>query len=88
MYLFSVLCHAWYLVDYIVKGSWKGRGKQVTYLVKVLYCKLLINSKLLPALPHEARLGFKHLLQLVRNPIWVGRDCHNKNGNFNTYQIF
>ena len=34
-------------------GSWKGGGNQYIQLVKVLYCKLPINSKQLPAFPLE-----------------------------------
>ena len=37
----------------------KGIGNQYIQFVKVLYCKPLTNSKQLPALPIEVRLGFK-----------------------------
>ena len=40
-------------------GSWKGKGNQYIQLVKVLYCKLPINSEQLPAFPLEVGLGFK-----------------------------
>ena len=36
-----------------MKGSWKGGGNQYIQSVKVLYSKVLINSKQLPAFPHE-----------------------------------
>ena len=48
-----------YLVGHIVTGSWKGKGNQYIQLVKVLYCKLRINGKQLPAFPHDIRLGFE-----------------------------
>ena len=38
-------------------GSWKGRGNQYIQFVRVLYCKLLTNSKQLPAFPLEAMPG-------------------------------
>ena len=40
-------------------GSWKGRGNQYIQFVRVLYCKLLTNSKQLPAFPLEAVLGIE-----------------------------
>ena len=40
-------------------GSRKGRGNQYIQFVRVLYCKLLTNSKQLPAFPLEAVLGTK-----------------------------
>ena len=42
---------------HITTGSWKGRGNQYIQLVKVLYCKLPINGKQLPAFPLEAVPG-------------------------------
>ena len=47
--LFGVLHHVLYLIGYMVMGSWKSSGNQYTHLVKVLDCKLLTNSKKLPA---------------------------------------
>ena len=40
-------------------GSFEGRGNQYIELVKVLYCKLLTNSKQLPAFLLEVRPGTK-----------------------------
>ena len=37
--------------------SFMNRGIQYIQLVKVLYCKLLTNSKQLPAFPLEVGLG-------------------------------
>ena len=42
---------------HIMTGSFMGRGNQYIQLVKVLYCKLPINSKQLPAFPLEVGLG-------------------------------
>ena len=42
----------------ISTGSWKGRGNQYIWLVKVLSYKLLTNSKQLPAFPLEVSLLF------------------------------
>ena len=39
--------------------SWKGRGNEYMQLVRVLYCKLLTNSKQLPAFPLEVDPGSK-----------------------------
>ena len=39
---------------HITTGNWKGRGNQYIQLVRILYCKLPINGKQLPAFPHEA----------------------------------
>ena len=36
-----------------------GRGNQYTYLVKVLYCKLLATRKKLPTFPHRV-LGLNY----------------------------
>ena len=40
-------------------GSWKGRGNQYIQFVRVLYCKLPTNGKLLPAFPLEAVPGIE-----------------------------
>ena len=40
-------------------GNWKGRGNQYIQLVKVLYCKLPINGKQLPAFPLEVGPGIE-----------------------------
>ena len=64
-------------------GSWKGRGNQYIQLVKVLYCKLLTDGKLLPAFPLEAVPGTKPWPQR-----WESRVlplCHR--GPNNTYSI-
>ena len=37
--------------------SWNGRGNQYIQLIRVLYSKLLTNSKQLPAFPLEAMPG-------------------------------
>ena len=42
-----------YCIGHITTGSFMGRGKQYIHLVKVLYCKLLTNSKQPPAFPLE-----------------------------------
>ena len=39
-------------IGHITTGSFMGRGNQYILLVKVLYGKLLTNSKQLPAFPH------------------------------------
>ena len=41
-------------------GSWEGRGNQYIQLVKLLYCKLPINGKQLPAFLLQVGLGTKH----------------------------
>ena len=51
--LFGVLPHFQHGTGHITIGSWKGRGNQYIQLVKVLYCKLLTNSKQVPAFPRE-----------------------------------
>ena len=56
-FLFGVLHRFQHGTGYITTGSWKGRGNQYIQLVKVLYCKLPINDKQLPAFPLEAVLG-------------------------------
>ena len=55
--IFIVLHHVF--IGYIVTGRWKGRGNQYIQLVKVMYCKLRMNGKRLPAFPHEVRPGFE-----------------------------
>ena len=57
IYLFGGLRGFQHCTGYITMGSWKGRGKQYVQWVKVLYCKLLTNSKQLPAFPLEAVPG-------------------------------
>ena len=55
-------------------GSFMGRGNQYIQLVKVLYCKLPINGKQLPAFPLEVRPGFE-----LRSQRWEARVlplCH------------
>ena len=42
---------------HIMTGSWKGRGNQYLQFVRILYCKLLTNSKQIPAFPLEAMPG-------------------------------
>ena len=59
IYLFGVLRRFQHCTGHITMGSWKGRGNQDIQLVKVLYCKLPTNSKLLPAFPLEAMPGTK-----------------------------
>ena len=56
-YLFGVLRRFQYCTGPITTSSWKGRGNQYIQLVKVLYCKLLTNGKLLPAFPLQAVPG-------------------------------
>ena len=53
MYLFKALCHALYLIGYIVMVSRKGTGNQYIELVKGLYCKLPIIK--------DSGLYFEHL---------------------------
>ena len=57
IYLFGVLRHFQHCTGHITTGSWKGRGNQYIYFVRVLYCKLPTNSKQLPAVPLEAMPG-------------------------------
>ena len=54
IYLFGVLRHFQHCTGQIMTGSWKGRGNQYIQFVRVLYCKLPINGKQLPAFPLEA----------------------------------
>ena len=52
-----------------------GRGNQYIQLVKVVYCKLPINSKQLPAFPLEVRPGIE-----LRSQRWVARvttECYH-----------
>ena len=59
IYLFGVLRHFQHCTGHIMTGSWKGRGNQYIQFVRVLYCKLLTNSKQLPAFPLEAMQGIE-----------------------------
>ena len=43
--LVSILCHIWYLIGFIVRDNWKGRGNQYIQLNKLLYCKLQTSGK-------------------------------------------
>ena len=45
IYLFGVLRRFQHCTVHIMTGSWKGRGNQYIQFVRVLYCKLLSNSK-------------------------------------------
>ena len=56
-YLFGVLRCFQHCTGHITMGSWKGRGNRYIQFIRVLYCKLLINSKQLPAFPLEAVPG-------------------------------
>ena len=47
------------LYQVISEGNFTGRGNLYIQLVKVLYSKVLTNSKQLPALPLEIRSGFE-----------------------------
>ena len=49
-------------------GNFMGRGNQYIQLVRVLYCKLLTNSKQLPAFLLEVGLGFE-----LRSKRWEAR---------------
>ena len=56
-------------------GSFVGRGNQYIQLVKVLYCKLSINGKQLPAFPLEVGPGYE-----LRSQRWDARVlplCHH-----------
>ena len=57
IYLFGDLCRFQHCTGHITTGIWEGRGNQYIQLVKVLYCKLLTNSKQLPPFPLEVGLG-------------------------------
>ena len=75
IYLFGVLCRFQHCTGHITTGSWKGRGNQYIQLVKVLYCKLPINGKQLPAFPLEAVPGIE-----PRTQRWEARVlplCHH-----------
>ena len=57
-YLFGVLQGCFqHCTGYIMTGSWRGRGNQYIQFVRVLYYKLLTNSKQLPAFPLEVMPG-------------------------------
>ena len=53
----GVLRRFQHCTGHITTGSWKGRENKYIQLVKVLYCKLLTNSKQLPGFPLEAMPG-------------------------------
>ena len=57
IYLFGVLRRFQHCTGHITTDSWKGRGNQYIQFIRVLYCKLLTNSKQLPAFPLEAVPG-------------------------------
>ena len=59
IYLFGVLHHIQHCTGHITTGSWKGRGNQYIQFARVVYCKLLINGKQLPAFPLKAVTGIK-----------------------------
>ena len=59
VYLFGVLHRFQHCTGHITTGSWKGRLNQYIQFVRVLYCKLPINGKQLPAFPLEAVLGIE-----------------------------
>ena len=59
IYLFRVLRPFQHCTGHITTGSWKGRGNQYIQFVRVLYCKLPINGKQLPAFPLEAVPGIE-----------------------------
>ena len=74
-----------------IRGSLKGSGNKYIQLVMVLYCKLLINSKQLPAFPLEVGLGTKlrsqgweaRVLPLChRGPIHFMKQYYSKKGLF------
>ena len=60
-----VLRHFQHCTGHIITGSLEGRGNQYIQLAKVLYCKLRINGKHLPAFPLEVGLGMKPLMSEV-----------------------
>ena len=59
IYLFGVLHCFQHCTGHITTGSWKSRGNEYIQFVRVLYCKLLTNSKQLPAFPLEVVLGIE-----------------------------
>ena len=59
IYLFGVLRCFQHCTGHIPMGSWKGRGNQYIWFVRVLYCKLPTNGKQLPAFPLEAVPGIE-----------------------------
>ena len=74
IYLFGVLCCFQHCTGHITMGSWKGRVNQYIEFVRVLYCKLLTNSKQLPAFPLVAVAGIE-----PRHQRWEARVlplCH------------
>ena len=54
IYLFVFLRSFQHCTGHITTGSWKDRGNQYIQFVRVLYCKLPINGKQLPAFPLES----------------------------------
>ena len=74
IYLFGVLHRFQHCTGHITAGSSEGRGNQYIEFVRVLYCKLLSNSKQLPAFPLETVPGTK-----PRSQRWEARVlpfCH------------
>ena len=59
IYLFGVLRRFQHCTGHIMTGSSKGRGNQYIQFIRVLYCKLPINGKQLPAFPLEAVPGIE-----------------------------
>ena len=59
IYLFRVLRCFQHCTGHITTGSWKGRGNQYIWFVRVLYCKLPTNGKQPPAFPLEAVPGIE-----------------------------
>ena len=58
IYLFIGVLHCFQnWTGHIMMGSFMVRGNQYIQLVKVLYCKLLMNGKQLPAFPLEVGPG-------------------------------
>ena len=57
VYLFGVLRRFQHCTGHITTGSWKGRGNQYIEFARVVYCKLPINGKQLPAFPLEPVRG-------------------------------
>ena len=57
IYVFGALRRFQHCTGHNMMGSWKGRGNQYIQFIRVLYCKLLTNSKQLPAFPLEAVPG-------------------------------
>ena len=59
IYLFGIFYRFQHCTGHITTGRWKGRGNQYFQFIRVLYCKLLINSKQLPTFSLEAVPGTK-----------------------------